>query len=524
MSSPADVPISRPASDRTARLRRAPILRAFPARVPLVPRIVIASALLAVLVAGAFAILVIALSELRETTTEAGRSKDVTASALLLEQHLLQADAALRGYVNTGDPRFLRIWRKARSELPGSTAALVDSASGDPAQLRRVGRLVAAVRAYEEDYAVPLVGIAEVSPAAARSAVALAEGRRRLDSVRARFADVLTVENTVSASRVSSATSQAHRAIVIGVVALGASVFLVLLFGVELARAVARPVRQASEAAKGVAAGDLSVRLPQGGPAEVYDLSVAFNEMAESLERSKHELVAQNQQLLESERLRAELISVISHEVRTPLACVLGYTSLLQTRPTDEETRQRFLGIINDEARRLEALVDELVDVKRIEEGRLDLVAATFDIAALVEEQARSFDGRSDQHTIRVSLADDPLLVHADGGRLTQVLANLLANAVKYSPQGGELDVIGERRGDTVRISVRDPGIGISSDDRPRIFSKFFRGTAGSQGIGGMGLGLAVSREIVEAHGGRMGFESESGQGSTFWFELPTTS
>ena len=196
---------------------------------------------------------------------------------------------------------------------------------------------------------------------------------------------VLTAENDLASARVSSATSQANRAIVLGLAALGISVLLVLLFGVELARAVAHPVRRVSEASKQVAGGDLSVRLPEQGPAEVHDLAASFNEMAASLERSKHDVEEQNRQLRESERLRSELISVISHEVRTPLACVLGYTSLLQTRPVDEATRQEYLSIIADEARRLEGLVGDLVDVKRIEQGRLELEPQPFDLGALVE-------------------------------------------------------------------------------------------------------------------------------------------
>jgi signal transduction histidine kinase len=331
---------------------------------------------------------------------------------------------------------------------------------------------------------------------------------------------VLTAENNLASARVSSATSQANRAIILGLAALGISVLLVLLFGVELARAVAHPVRRVSEAAKQVAGGDLSVRLSEEGPAEVHDLAASFNEMAASLERSKHELEDQNRQLRESERLRSELISVISHEVRTPLACVLGYTSLLQTRPVDEATRQEYLSIIADEARRLEGLVGDLVDVKRIEQGRLELEPQPFDLGALVEEQVRIFKGRSERHTIQLDSAGEPLVVRADRNRLAQVISNLLANAVKYSPDGGVVEVRAAVRNGNACVSVRDHGIGIPAADRSRIFTKFFRGGASLGGIGGMGLGLAVSREIVEAHGGRMSFESEVGRGSIFWFEV----
>jgi signal transduction histidine kinase len=279
-------------------------------------------------------------------------------------------------------------------------------------------------------------------------------------------------------------------------------------------------VRRVSEAAKTVAGGDLSVRLPEKGPAEVHDLSAAFNEMSAALERSKQELEQQNSQLRESERSRSELIGVISHEVRTPLACVLGYASLLQTRPVDEETRRRYLSIISDEARRLEALVSELVDVRRIEEGRLELEMETFDLHALLAEQVRTFEDRSERHTVELEEASNAIAVRADRGRVAQVIANLLGNAIKYSPGGGLVEVEVAKRMGNVRVSVRDEGMGIPESARSRIFTKFFRGEAGAGGIGGMGLGLALSREIVEAHGGRMGFQSEVGRGSVFWFEL----
>ena len=520
MSRAADVPIEAAPTGKLARARRLPGIRAFGARVPLAARIVLASALLAVLIAMAFTILVLTLSELRITTSQANRSKDVTSATLVLEKDVLQVDAALRGYLTTGDPRFLRAFRDASTELPAATAALDRTAAGREGQEVRARRLVTAVDEYVNDYAVLLIGIAELNAAVARSPVAVTEGRRRIDAIGRQVTRVLTAENDLASARVSSATSQANRAIVLGLAALGISVLIVLLFGVELARAVAHPVRRVSEAAKRVAGGDLSVRLPEYGPAEVHDLAASFNEMAASLERSKHELEDQNRQLRESERLRSELISVISHEVRTPLACVLGYTSLLQTRPVDETTRQEYLSIIADEARRLEGLVGDLVDVRRIEQGRLELDPQPFELGALVEEQVRIFKGRSERHTIQLDGAGGPLVVRADRNRLAQVIANLLANAVKYSPDGGVVEVEAAVRNGDVRVSVRDHGIGIPEADRPRIFTKFFRGSKGLGGIGGMGLGLAVSREIVEAHGGRMGFESKVDRGSVFWFEL----
>ena len=122
-----------------------------------------------------------------------------------------------------------------------------------------------------------------------------------------------------------------------------------------------------------------------------------------------------------------------------------------------------------------------------------------------------------------MELAERPLTVRGDPNRLAQVVGNLLSNAIKYSPDGGTVELVAARNGEGVRIAVRDEGRGIPTDQQSRIFTKFFRGDAGATGITGTGLGLAVSREIVEAHGGRIGFDTDPGEGTTFWLELPGT-
>jgi signal transduction histidine kinase len=518
----ADRPIEASQAARLDRRRRLWLARR-PARrnLSLVSRILVASVMLALVVAAAFAVLVIALSNLRMTTSEANRSKDMTSATLLLQQYLVAADASLRGYFNTGDPRFLRSWSDVRKSLSSSTAAVEERAAYNMGQERRAKRLTTTIKDYVTDYVRPLVRIARDNPAVARSPIALTEGRRRSEAIQKQIGTILTIENGLAAARVASARSQASRAIVIGLAALASSVVLVLLFGAELARSIARPIRRTSEAAKDVAGGDLGVRIPATGPLEVHELAESFNQMAVSLERGKHDLEGQNRQLRESERLRFELVSAVSHEVRTPLACVLGYTSLLLTRDVSEDDRRRYLQIIGEEGRRLESLVDDLVDAKRIEEGRLVLEEELFDLGDVVREQVESFAGRSPSHEVRIEEGGRDVKVLADRGRVAQVIANLLSNAIKYSANGGSIDVSVHRQDGLARVGVRDEGPGIPSEYRSRIFSKFFRGEAAQTSVGGVGLGLAISREIVEAHGGRMGFESEPGHGSLFWFELP---
>jgi signal transduction histidine kinase len=243
--------------------------------------------------------------------------------------------------------------------------------------------------------------------------------------------------------------------------------------------------------------------------------------MAEALEENRSELQEQNERLRQSEQLKSELVSIVSHEVRTPLASVLGFTSLLLHRDVDPETRRDYLEIIDAQGRRLAALLDDFLNVQRIEEGQLELAHERLDLRDLLREQTRLFRAQSPRHELDLHLPTAPLTVEGDQNRIAQVIGNLLSNAIKYSPEGGVVRVTGEPDGEVVRIAVRDQGIGIPEDQQARIFTKFFRGDAAASGIAGTGLGLAFARAVVEAHGGHMGFTSAAGQGSTFFIELP---
>ena len=140
--------------------------------------------------------------------------------------------------------------------------------------------------------------------------------------------------------------------------------------------------------------------------------------------------------------------------------------------------------------------------MQRIEHEGVDLATEKVDLASLLDEQAQLYAAQSPKHRLAVELAERPLTVRGDPGRLAQVVGNLLSNAIKYSPDGGTVQLVAARSGDGVRVAVHDEGLGIPEDQQSRIFTKFFRGDAGATGITGTGLGLAVSREIVEAHGG----------------------
>jgi signal transduction histidine kinase len=484
-------------------------------------RLVLASIVFAVLIASVFGALVLAVSGLRDATRAEADANQRTVNTLSLENRVLNVEAATRGYVVSHQQTLYDSWKAAKTGLVMQLPNF-DKQFDTPEQRRRAEDVVTSIRLYLSDYSTLIVDLATDNPAAARSRDAQAENRRYIRDVRNKFKTLQDAEASAASKQTEHANQRSRQAIVGGLVGLTVSALLIVLFGAFLARSIARPLRAAAAGASDVASGDLTTRLQETGPGEVGDLARSFNDMTERLEERNAQLAQQNARLRESERLKAELISIVSHELRTPLASVLGFTSLLLQRDFEDAERRRYLGIIDAQSRRLAELLNDFLDAQRVEEGRLEMSFEPLDLASLLREQAQLFAGQSDAHEIRLDLDNEPFLIVGDRDRLGQVLANLLSNAIKYSPDGGVVELSGERENGLVRVQVRDEGRGIPRAEQPRIFTKFFRGDAGASGIGGTGLGLALAREIVEAHGGHIGFKSELGTGSTFWFEVPT--
>lgn len=226
----------------------------------------------------------------------------------------------------------------------------------------------------------------------------------------------------------------------------------------------------------------------------------------------------------EAEQLKDELVSTVSHELRTPLTSLLGFTELMLERTYAPEQQRELIQIIYQEALRLTNLINDFLDLQRMQSEKQHYEFAKVSLEPLLQEQWRFFSSGKCQHTFRISVDPALPLVHADADRLRQVLGNLLSNAIKFSPRGGIISLKAFQEGEEIKVKVADQGIGIPREVLPKLFHKFFRAeNADTRQIGGTGLGLALVKEIIEAHGGYVGVESDIGRGSTFSFTLPVT-
>jgi PAS domain S-box-containing protein len=217
------------------------------------------------------------------------------------------------------------------------------------------------------------------------------------------------------------------------------------------------------------------------------------------------------------QRAQDEFIAIIGHELKVPLTLLIGWAEILQSLGTYNE---HAVTTISAQAKRLNRLVSDLLDVTRLRAGRLELLVEPVDLAELLRISTAQAQSVAPRHAIRAELLEQPLLRTVDRDRIQQVLENLISNAVKYSPAGGEILLRLESVGEETRIIVRDQGGGIPAKALPHIFEPYYRGETTAGSAEGLGLGLYISRLLVEAHGGRIWAESETGRGSSFTIVL----
>jgi signal transduction histidine kinase len=251
----------------------------------------------------------------------------------------------------------------------------------------------------------------------------------------------------------------------------------------------------------------------------------AAQEARSEAESARRALAEQNKRLRELDRLKDEFLSLVSHELRTPLTSIRGYLDLVLDEEAGElnPEQRRFLEAVERNSGRLLRLVGDLLFVAQADAGRLSLEQAKVDVASLAADCVEGARPAAAEKSIELTLAASPVpTLLGDRGRLSQVLDNLVSNALKFTPEGGVVAVRTFSDGEHVTVEVSDTGIGISRADQPRLFERFFRSSAATdQAIPGTGLGLAIVKAIVEAHRGRITVESLEGRGTTFLIELP---
>src|SRR5437762_5957516 len=264
-------------------------------------------------------------------------------------------------------------------------------------------------------------------------------------------------------------------------------------------------------------------------------LAVEVRHAAQRLESQNAELEGQhremsrlNAELDQAGKLKDQFLANVSHELRTPLNSVIGFSDLLLTMASPEnpltETQRDYLETIARNGRHLLELINELLDLSKIAAGRMELRLEPLELGPLLQEAADSVRAQLEarKHKLAIEPLRDTVIVTADRGRLRQVLLNLLSNAIKFTTDGGRITLSAQLAGDRVRVAVSDSGIGIAPEDQEKLFREFVQlDGSPSRRYEGTGLGLALSKRLVELQGGAIGVDSQLGKGSTFWFTVP---
>jgi len=317
----------------------------------------------------------------------------------------------------------------------------------------------------------------------------------------------------------NASSFQTSRNLVIGV-AVGAIV-LALLLGFVLAWSVIDPIQRIDARLAAIASGDFSGHVDVENRDELGGLAANVNRMNDELRRLYTELE-------ETSRHKSEFLASMSHELRTPLNAIIGFSEVLREEmfgPVNEKQAE-YLDDIVSSGNHLLSLINDVLDLSKVEAGQVELEVGPFSLREALERGVVMVREQATEEEVQVELSAGPEVdvVEGDERRIKQVIFNLLSNAVKFTPAGGEVDVSAIRVNGEVRVSVADTGPGIAPGDHERVFEEFQQTDAGLERLEGTGLGLALSKRLVELHGGRIWLESELGKGSTFVFTLPAGS
>ncbi len=303
----------------------------------------------------------------------------------------------------------------------------------------------------------------------------------------------------------------------VGINAIFRQVFIPLIISVAfaaalvfvLSRHIVRPIRNISFGAMELARGNYDWRVKPATRDEIGELAVAFNRMAEELKLQ--------------DALRNTFIANVSHELRSPLTSVQGFIQGMLDGAIEDKDRDKYLEIVLGETKRMSTLINDLLNLAKIESGKFPIEYSEFDINELVRRCLLMFEQRIEEKKINVSvdLCEEKLNVWADEDRISQVITNLIDNAVKFTGEGGEIKVWTFCSDTKIHVNIADTGVGIPQEDQPLVFERFFKvDKSHSQGTPGTGIGLSIVKRIIAQHGETIGLQSEVGKGTTFTFTL----
>ncbi len=591
----------------------------------------VALSLIAIVVGGMFAIMVVTVRSLDATSRAQRSTSQMTQDALALERLVVDLETGLRGYMLTDDRQFLEPYERARQELDPRLAGL--EAAAPPLVRPRIARIAEDIHSYVDDYTEPLIRDHD-----ADALEATAEGKRRLDNLRAQFAALSSAQAAITGARRDKAQALRHRMLVLAAAGATMSALLLIALGLGLRRMVLLPVRRVARAAERLSRGKLDTRVPANGYGEIGQLGASFNTMAEALSNRERDLSVQTDRLqaildyttttisvkdrdgryllvndewrramgqvgadvightdddlfepqiaaairvtdldilrsgeaaeyerdaatqgrayqlvkfplkdaaghvyatgtmgtdvserkralaeaVDASRSKSEFLANMSHEIRTPLNGVIGMTELLLGSELTPQQREYALTAANSSEALLD-VINDILDFSKIEAGKLELDHHDFDLREAVEDTCEMLAPQAHGKGLELmAWIDDDVatMVNGDRGRLRQVLTNLLSNAVKFT-EAGDVTVRVRNDGPDVRIDVSDTGIGIGRQAIARLFDSFAQAdTSTTRRYGGTGLGLTISRQLVELMGGEISVTSTPGEGSTFSFTV----
>ena len=442
----------------------------------------LASGLLALVVAIAFAVLLSAVLDLRRLERAARKAEDVLVVANRLERIIVDAESGQRGYLLTGQEEFLQPWQAAQAAFPDAAATLKRLLTGNAEQTARAGRISQAMTSYLQDYSIPLVQAARRDLAAARSVAATEEGERRTDAMRAEFDSLVSAEKQLATARERSADTASTRAAIAAAGGLAGSVLLIAAFASYLSGAIARPVRRTATMAERLAGGDLSARVPENGVGEIGVLAASFNTMAVSLQNSRQELAASRARIVAAaDEARRRIERDLHDGIQQRLVSML-----LEVRAGDATDQRDQLA---------DGLASALDEVRELSRGIHPAILTEGGLRPALKALAR-------RSAVPVEASVDV------PGRLPEtvevgayyVVSEALANATKHA-RASVVTVDAHVSDGVLRVCVHDDGVGGAEP--------------------GTGSGLVGLTDRVQALGGTLTVASPAGEGTTLCADLP---